>query len=166
MFLISISPSVNFFQIEIIEKLINSIIFQIEISIKKVSSIMIKIRKNGVTWEWNFACARTDSRSTPPKVKKHDDRHVHLTPKCSHTIRFTFRIQPCIHTRHGRVRWPDAGWPYTDGDCVRFRVDRLLIDVSRDRKNARCTRLNCSYFVHRKYSTCIPSSFVRYNILY
>lgn len=68
-------------------------------------------------------------------------------------MRSAFHMRISIHTCYDCVRWPDADWPYTDGDCVRFRVDRLLIDVSRDHKNERgqscagCARLNRSYSV-------------------
>lgn len=72
-----------------------------------------------------------------------------------------------MHTRrHGCVRWPDAGQLYTDGDCVRFRVDRLLIDVSQDRKNerdrscARRARLNRSYSVRGGH---VLSFFIEYD---
>lgn len=74
------------------------------------------------------------------------------------------RCAASIQTRDSGVRRPDAGWPYTDEDCVRFRVDRPLIDVSPDRKNerdrscARRARLNRSYSVRGERTFPLPLS--------
>lgn len=40
---------------------------------------------------------------------------------------------------------------YTDRDCVRFRVDRRLIDVSQDRKNERDRSRPSRVYLNRSY---------------